>query len=174
MIPGAARFTTLSQGTLIPYTLINTAFLAARMGVWNGRRNDEDCTKIAAILPGLSHKITRYGLVSFTISDRERHATIPSFRWPPAGENVRSITVIDENNWDTRWDALPPPIKRSIDEWKFILSTTVIHWIIEFRPVFAFSSSRLNILIKKILKFGWPRFILESYRVTLRRFNEEV
>lgn len=71
MIPGAARFTTLSQETLIPYTLINTAFLAARMGAWNGRRNDEDCTKIAAILPGLSQKITRYGLVSFTISDRD-------------------------------------------------------------------------------------------------------
>lgn len=140
MIPGAARFTTLSQGTLIPYTLINTAFLAARMGVWNGRRNDEDCTKIAAILPGLSHKITRYGLVSFTISDRERHATIPSFRWPPAGKNVRSITVIDENNWDTRWDALPPPIKRSIDEME-------IHPVYQCDPLDHRVSSRLRLLL---------------------------
>lgn len=51
--PGAIRFTMLSQGTLIPYTPINTAFLAARM-VGNG---NEDCAKIAAILPAYPRKL---------------------------------------------------------------------------------------------------------------------
>lgn len=74
--PGAARFTTLSQGTLIPYTLINTAFLAARM-VWNG--NDE--TRIAPRLRLFSRFILEnYTLwPSFVHNFRSRHSTIRPF-----------------------------------------------------------------------------------------------